>query len=402
MLKKIRYTALILTFGFFCGVVGWRLGHADIKWQLSNNRPVISITNKEVPLEAKNLDFTLFWDVWSRLQQKYVDKSKIDTQKMFYGAIEGLTASIGDPYTVFLPPKENSDFKSDMAGSFEGIGAQLGIKDKRIIVIAPLSGYPAEKAGVKAGDFILKVNNEDTINWSVQEAVNKIRGPVGTKVTLNLFRDTNGKPFDITINREKIIVKSLETEYKTINNKKIAVMRLSRFGDDTEQVWKQQVDEILNNKANGIVLDLRNNPGGYLDGAVFVASEFLKDGLIVTQENYVGQRQEMNVNRKGKLLDIPVVVLINKGSASASEIVAGALRDRKRAKILGEQSFGKGSVQESEELTGGSALHVTIAKWLLPGGSWINGTGIKPDIEIAQDNKQPDKDLQLEKALILL
>ncbi|MEK7160606.1 MAG: S41 family peptidase, partial [Patescibacteria group bacterium] len=287
-LRTLRNIFLILTLCFLSGVIGWRLGHAELVWQIQNNRPSVSIINKEPAAETKNLNFALFWDVWKKLEQKYVDKGKIDSQKMFYGAIEGVTASLGDPYTVFLPPKENADFKADMAGNYEGIGAQLGMKDKRVIVIAPLSGFPAEKAGVKAGDYILKVNNEETINWSVPEAVTKIRGPKGSEVILNIYRESADKPFDIKIKRETIVVKSLEVEYKTVNNKKIAVMKLSRFGDDTENEWKEEVDSIINNKADGIILDMRNNPGGYLNGAVFVASEFLKDGLIVTQENYAG------------------------------------------------------------------------------------------------------------------
>ncbi len=372
-----------------------------------------------------SVDFSLFWDVWQRLFRFYIDRAGIDTQKMVWGAISGMVNSLDDPYTAFLPPKENKEFKEDLGGAFDGIGAQLGLRDSRVIVIAPLKGTPAQKAGILAGDYILKVNDEDTVGWSVPQAVTKIRGPRGTTVKLEILHETSQKPEEITIRRDTITVSSVEwwakrpAEIEEIEGiaesakilgspYKVVYLRLSRFGDNTNDEWNKAIGEILsaqrtNGTLKGLILDLRNNPGGYLDGSVFIASEFLKDGVIVSQVNSDTTKEEFPVNRKGKLLDIPLVVLVNKGSASASEIVAGALKDYKRATLVGELTFGKGSVQTPQELTGGAGLHITTGKWLLPKGDSISKVGVKPDIEVKFDGvANATADAQLAKAIELL
>ncbi len=417
-MKTFRNLVLISAFSLLFFYSGYQFGKRGISVSFNKFKPKVSIVNRQVPA-TKDLDFSLFWDVWSRLERFYVDKSKLDPQKMFYGAIAGMVASIGDPYTVFLDPKQNKESKEELAGQFEGVGIQLGLKDKKIVVIAPLKDTPADKAGIKSGDFIVKVDGKETAGWTLPEAVSKIRGPKGTKVTLTIVRGEE-KPKDFVLTRETIYVKSVELNFKEatfsaksqekiVEKKKpeeIAYLKLSRFGDETNKEWEKAVSEISDNwergKIKGLILDLRDNPGGYLNGAVFIASEFLENGIVVQQELASGEKQTYSVSRKGKLTKIPLVVLINKGSASASEIVAGALRDYKRATLVGEKTFGKGSIQEAQELPGGAGLHVTTAKWLLPKGEWINGKGIEPDVKIENDEKKPDTDLQLEKAREIL
>jgi carboxyl-terminal processing protease len=403
-------SVLVLTFG-----TGYRLGRNEISPGLISGSEVNSGKN----VSGKPVDLTLFWNVWDRLGRYYIDRTALDTQKMVYGAISGMVSSLGDPYTVFLPPDQNKEAKEDLGGKFEGIGAQLGIKDKKIIVIAPLKGSPAEISGLKAGDWILKVDNKDTSGWTLPEAVSHIRGPKGSKVLLSILGKESSKSADVSVSRDTIKVASVEWELKKVNCngndspesdcQKIVYFRLARFGDETNQDWNKAVDEIEgainlveNKNISGIVFDLRNNPGGYLSGSVFIASEFLKDGTVVIQESANGIKQNFNVNRAGRLREIPMVVLINKGTASAGEIVAGALKERKRAKLVGETTFGKGTIQEAQELNGGAGVHITIAKWLLPSGKWINGSGIDPDVKIENNDSKPDDDLQLNSAAQLL
>ena len=395
-LKQVRKTILILTLVLLAGFGGFWWGERRAK---------------KIPLqlnivEPKEVDLSLFWDVWQRLEGDYLDKSALDQEKMVYGAIKGITQSLGDPYTVFLEPGENKRAKEDLDGSFGGVGIQLGYKDRRLAVIAPLKGTPAEKAGVKAGDLILRIVDEqkevdqETTGISLPEAVNLIRGPKGQPVTLTLFSEGEEKPREVEIVRGTIIVPSVEVEFINAKDAKIAHLKLMRFGERTSREWEEAVGEINATDCAGVILDLRNNPGGYLNGAVFIASEFLKSGVVVKQE---GKRETKtySVNRRGKLLDYPLSILVNKGSASASEIVAGALRDRGRAKTVGERTFGKGTVQEAQDLSGGAGLHITTARWLLPSGAWIGEEGIEPDYVVELDEER-EGDEQLEKAIEVL
>ncbi|MFZ5845507.1 MAG: S41 family peptidase [Patescibacteria group bacterium] len=420
---KIRLIVISLALLLLVGGIGYQLGERRVFSPVAPGGSA-TILNQNPPAQF-GLDFGLFWDVWGRLFRYYIDAKSLEPQKMIWGAISGMVNSLGDPYTVFLPPKENKDFKEDLGGAFEGIGAQLGTRDNRIIVVAPLKGTPAEKAGLRAGDWIMKVNEEETAGWTVQQAVSKIRGPRGTKVKLTLLHEQAQKPLELEIVRDTITIPSVEFWVKTPGeiteisglaetqalvrrNEKVAYLRLTRFGDHTSDEWAKAVGQVLtaqaaNGKLKGLIFDLRNNPGGYLDGSVFIASEFLGSGVVVSQVNSDGTRQDYPVNRRGRLLDIPLVVLINKGSASASEIVAGALRDYKRATLVGEISFGKGSVQTPQDLPGGAGLHITTAKWLLPKGDSINKSGVKPDIEVKFENGlEATRDAQLAKAVELL
>lgn len=405
-------TVLIAILTFF---LGWQLGHKDVTFKWDNLATNLKIENSSVP-QNLNVDFKLFWETWNLLNTKYLDKKALDPEKMFYGAISGMVASLGDPYTVFLPPQQQKSSKEELGGSFEGVGIQLGFdetkspasgsKEKRLVVIAPLDGTPAKEAGIKPLDLIIKIDEKDTTNMTLPDAVDLIRGPRGTNIELTIYREGEKEPKIFNLVRRTIVVKSVELSFKQNKaGKNIAVINLSRFGERTEGEWDEAVSQIIDKKADGLVLDLRNNPGGYLEGAVFIASEFLSSGPVVLQEDARGEKLNFNVNRTGKLLDIPLVALINKGSASASEIVAGALQDKQRAKLVGEKSFGKGTIQEAQELSKNTGIHITIAKWLTPKGRWVNELGgLSPDIEVKtneEDIKDATKDPQMEKALEL-
>jgi carboxyl-terminal processing protease len=415
--SKVRSIILILALVIFSAGIGYRLGERKTSLSFTQDKRIVVNQN---PPASVSVDFSLFWDVWQRIYRSYIDRATIDPQKMVWGAISGMVSALGDPYTTYLPPEDNKDFKENLGGAFEGIGAQLGMKDNRVIVIAPLKGMPAEAAGIRAGDYIMKVDNEDTTGWSVNETVNKIRGPKGTTVKLTILHENNGKPVDISIVRNTINVPSVEwwvkpvaqiTEISGVSSTKnlpqtarVAYIRLSQFGDNTNADWEKAVGDVLaaGGTVNGLILDMRNNPGGYLEGAVSIASEFVKSGTIVSQVNSDGTKQDYPVDRRGKLLTIPMVVLINKGSASAAEIVSGALQDFKRATLVGETSFGKGSVQTPEDLPDGSSVHITTGRWLLPDGDSISKKGITPDIVVATDATNASADAQLQKAVELL
>lgn len=402
---KINVGALFIALLTF--IIGWQLGFREAQTGWSQGSLRSDMINTQAPKNI-TVDFKLFWDTWDLLGRSYLDKKAIDPQKMVYGAVSGMVSAIGDPYTVFLPPTQQKSSKEELSGAFDGVGIQLGFnKDKRLVVMAPLSGTPAEKAGIKPQDLIVKINDKDTTNITLPEAVQLIRGPKGTEVTLTTFRDGDSDTKNYSLTRDTIVVKSVEVSYKnTPGGKNAAVMKLSRFGENTNKEWDEAVNDILAKKPQAVILDLRNNPGGFLEGAVFIGSEFLDGGDVVLQENAKGEKSAYKVNRTGKLLQMPLVVLINKGSASASEIVAGALQDRKRAKAIGEQSFGKGTIQEAQDLSQGTGIHITVAKWLTPNGRWVNDTqGLEPDvkIEVPKDIKQDDtKDVQMDKALELL
>lgn len=353
----------------------------------------------------RNLDFSLFWDTWKLIKEKYTDTSKVDEQKMFYGAISGMVESLDDPYTVFMDPSETKKFDEELSGVFEGIGAEIGVKKNIITIIAPLPDSPAEKAGLMAGDKIYKIDEIVTIDLSLNEAVSLIRGPKGTTVVLTIIRGAEAESREIKIVRNTIVVKSVELEFKNINNGTMAILKISRFGEDTFSDVKIFAAEILKRNAKGIVLDLRNNPGGFLDSSVDIAGIFLPANEIVTIEKFNNDNKKDYLTAgKNELGKIPLVVLANEGSASASEILAGALRDNRQIKIIGEKTFGKGSVQEVQPLKDRSTLKITIAEWLTPSGKNINKEGINPDIEveIKPEDFEAEKDPQMEKALEIL
>ncbi len=408
MRKNIFVIVLILLSGY----AGFVVGEQKLRLEVRNWK--LEVSNQEVP-KNRTADFSLFWQVWDNLEKDYVDKGALDGQKMVFGAISGMVSSLGDPYTVFLPPTQNKEAKEDLNGSFGGVGIQLGFKDKRLAVIAPLDGTPAYIAGVKAGDLIVRIQDEikkidrQTDDLTLPEAVGLIRGPKGTLVVLTLVREGKDEPFEVKLLRDTIVVKSVTVEIKD----NVAHLKLNKFGDRTQDEWLDAVSKIndqclrFNDQCKGIILDLRNNPGGYLDGAVWIAGEFLPAGkLVVTQTFGDGTKTGLKVLRNGRLLENKLTVLVNEGSASAAEILAGALQDHKRAKIIGVKSFGKGSVQQPGDFPNGAGIHITIAKWLRPSGEWIDKKGIIPDVEIkaeiATDSSQLQEDIQLKKAIEML
>lgn len=361
----------------------------------------IDSANVEIP---KNLDFKLFWEVWQTVKKDAVAQNVSD-QDLFYGAIKGVVGALKDPYSVFFTPEESKKFNEELSGSFEGIGAEIGFNKNNILsVVAPLPGTPAEKAGLLAGDMILKINGRDASNMSLDEAVSKIRGPKGTTVTLNIFREGAKEPKDYAIVRDKIMVESVKWEMKQQNGKQIAYIKISSFNADTADKFDQIILPIMQKNPAGIILDMRNNPGGFLDAAVEIASAWTGDKVVVIEQGKGNERNELKGRGIARFQDIPTVVLINGGSASASEILAGALQDHGIAKLVGAKSFGKGSVQQVESLSNGSAVKLTVAKWLTPKGTSISEKGIAPDVEVKLTDKdiEEKKDPQIDKALEIL
>jgi len=355
-------------------------------------------SNYYVP-QPGSLDFSLFWDSYNRLQEDFVDPSKISAKKIIYGAIEGMAESVGDPYTTFFDPEEAKRFRQDMSGSFEGIGVEVGIKKGQLTVIAPLPETPGQKAGLKSGDAILKIDKKETTDMTTEEAVTLIRGKKGTVVTLTIFRDGFSASKDIEIIRGTIKIPSIDWSLKEDN---VAYIHIYQFDDPLQNDFQNAAKEILASPAKKIVLDLRDNPGGYLETAQWIAGWFLQKGKVVTIEDFGGgERKEYKTSGSGVFANYPLVVLINGGSASASEILAGCLRDNRNIKLVGEKSFGKGSVQEVQELKDGSFLKITIAKWLTPKGASISEVGLTPDVkvEITEEDENQNRDPQLSKAL---
>lgn len=363
--------------------------------------PLLNLVNKDYR-QPNSVDFSLFWNVWDMLHDRYVDKEKLNTQDLVYGAIDGLVRTLGDPYTVFLKPKESEEFQQQIKGSFSGIGIEIGLRKNILTVISPIKDTPAARAGLLAGDKILKINDKSTEGMKLDEAVSLIRGPKGTKVTLTVTRDGLEKTKEISITRD--VIKIPAVTWKLLDDN-IAYLEIFTFNQNVDTEFKKAAQEIVDSKAKKIILDLRNNPGGLLDSAVNIAGYFLDKNKIVTLERFGnGQENQFRTQPNGQLKNYSIIILINKGSASASEILAGALKDNRGVLIVGETSFGKGSVQEVLDLPQKASLKITIAKWFTPNGISINDDGIKPDIEIkrSEEDIKSDKDPQLEKARELI
>ena len=403
--------------GYYFGVKGYEV---DIKTGISN----VKIVNKESVI-SQNVDFARFWQVWELINNKHI-KKPINQSDLVKGAINGMIASIGDPYTSYFDTTENTQVMNSLNGLYEGIGAQLGFNEGgQIIIVAPLDGSPATFAGIKSGDRIINIEGISTAGMSIESAVEKIRGKAGTSVSLLIGRDGVEESFEMKITRDTIKLASVTWEDKGDG---ISYIRLSRFGAETNNEWTKSINEIVSQMPNlkGIILDVRDNPGGFLDSAVFISSEFVSDGVVVREDVSDGTSQTFKVDHKGLLSDqnLRVVVLVNQGSASASEIVAGALKERRGALVVGQRSFGKGTVQKSEEFSDGASLHVTVAKWLTPDSNWIDkhNSGfkdsvynevkdgkeivgaIKPDfiVEITDEDVKAEKDPQLDKSIEII
>ena len=390
------FTVIILIAGSF--YLGYTKGRISVSLPPQNiplDQSVIA--NKNAP-SNNQVDFSLFWKVWDLLKEKHVDKDKLNAQQLVYGAISGMLAATNDPYTEFFDPDQNKQFSQQIGGSFEGVGAELGVKDKILTVIAPLDGSPAQKAGLRAGDKILKVNGQSISNMSIDQAVNLIRGPKGSKVTLTIFREGDQNTQDIVITRDTIEVKSVNLTFK---DNGIAYVQITQFSSNTSQEFDAAMDQIIAHQSKGIILDLRDDPGGLLDQAVDVANRLIPKGeVVVTEKDSTGKEDNSYTTGGDKLSALPLVVLIDQGSASASEILSGALKDDRNITLIGQTSFGKGCVQELLDLPGGSSVKITVANWLTPHGDYIMNKGITPTIKVdlTADDAKNNKDPQMDKA----
>ncbi|MBI5038096.1 MAG: S41 family peptidase [Candidatus Kerfeldbacteria bacterium] len=382
-----------------CAVGGYVVGVAQQARDINSDG---SITLDEVLLSVDrsinggSVNPQLFEDVWNTITTKYVG-TPVDETKLFYGALHGLVAGLDDPYSRFLDPDETTKFNQELSGSFEGIGTEIGIKNDQLTIIAPLPDSPAAHAGLKARDLILAIDGTDTLNMSIDTAVNLIRGPQGTTVVLTIASADSDEPRDVSITRDIITVKSIDWEMLDDGN---AYVEITHFDTETDQEFRQIAQEMLLKNPSGLIIDVRNNPGGYLDTVVDLAGQFFAGQEIIVIENSGSERKEYHAEGQGLLTDIPIVVLVNEGSASASEILAGALQDNERATIIGTQTFGKGSVQDYEQFSDGSSLKLTVSKWLTPLGSSIDEEGITPDIVVEQsaEDYNNDRDPQLDRA----
>lgn len=346
------------------------------------------------------VDMSLFWESWESLHNKYVDADQLENQQLIYGAISGMVESLGDPYTRFMEPSDAKRFRENTSGDFPGVGIEIQMKKEQLQVVAPLDGTPAKRAGIQAGDKILAVNGTSTQDISIEQAVEWIRGPEGTTVTLTVARDSWEENKEIDIKRANIEIPSMSWEMKEDN---IAYIKLDHFTQRLSSTFRKEAIEITRKEPDGIVLDLRNNPGGYLSVAQGVAGWFIEEGKVIAIEDFGSDREDKNYKSQGPgtFSNTPIVVLINKGSASASEILAGALRDQRGVKLIGSKSFGKGSVQELTRLEDSSSLKVTVAKWLTPKGNLIDNKGLEPDVkaEMTEEDYKNQRDPQSDKAL---
>jgi len=351
------------------------------------------------PLPDEEAQFQIFWEAWHLIEENF-DGSIPDTRTRTYGAIEGMLRTLGDDHTVLLSPEYSAIFNEDLSGSFEGIGASVRTReeDGKVLIAELFKGQPAEQAGLKVGDAILAVDGVTLQGLNLYEAIALIRGPEGTIVHLTIEREGLDQPFDVEVKRARIEIPLVETKMLEGD---IGYISLFEFSEPAPARFRKALQELLAQKPRGLVLDLRENPGGYLDVAVSIGSEFIGDGLILRVRSHGDQEVEHPATGNGVALDIPMAVLVDGGTASASEIVAGALQDNGRAVLIGEQTFGKGTVQVGYTLSDGAELRVTISHWFTPNGRAIEKEGLTPDIvvEMTEADHEAERDPQLERAV---
>lgn len=406
--NKIVLVLGILIFSVAIFFIGYYVGNKNV----SGVDEPYTVTCNVKDIATKNVqdvDLSDFWAVWSVLNDKFVSSTttKVSIQEKIWGAIEGLTSSFGDPYTVFFPPKEAEVFQTSIDGNFSGVGMEIGIKDEQLIVVTPLKGTPAEKAGMLPGDKIIGIDDKNTSNLSVEEAVQLIRGERGTKVKLTIIRKGVNKSFDVEIVRDTITIPTIDTKLREDG---VFVISLYNFSAVSPELFKNALKEFVDSKSDKLILDLRGNAGGYLGVAVDMASWFLPEGKIVVTEDFGEKnKEENNVHRsRGYNIfnkNLKFVILVDNGSASASEILAGALREHGIAKLVGINTFGKGSVQELVNIGNDKAsLKVTVAHWLTPNGKSISNGGLTPDYKVENTEKDRENkiDRQMNKAVEVL
>jgi carboxyl-terminal processing protease len=399
IIKRISY--IIISLIVISGVLG--LGIYIGYTHRPEIDKVTSIANKTPQVET-TADFSTFWKVWNILNEKSIYSKKVTDQDRVWGAISGLASSLGDPYTVFFPPKENKSFKEEISGSFEGIGAEIGMKDQILTIIAPLKDTPAFKSGIKAGDKIIKIGDVSTNDMTVDKALELIRGPEGTTVNLVVLRPGENKTREFNVTREKIQIPTIDTESRDDG---IFVIKFYSFSENSVNLFREALIKFINSKSNKLILDLRGNPGGYLDSAINIGSWFIDEGKVVVSEDSLdGAKPKVYRSHGPRLFNdkLSFVVLVDGGSASASEILAGALHEYGIATLVGEKTFGKGSVQELVKITDDTSLKVTVANWYTPKGVSISQAGIEPDVKVPFTQKDYDakKDPQMDKAVLIL
>lgn len=386
----------------YLAIAVWALIGAGIGWQANawtGQDATLSLGSGNGEEEA---DLDLFWEVWRLLDEDYIEAEETPDEDRVYGAISGMVNALGDPYTAFMNPDEAKSFSQSLNSELEGIGAELTVREGKLVVVAPIKDSPAEEAGILPGDHIYMVNGLPTAEMSLWDAIMAIRGEPGTDVNLTIIREGAEEATDLTITRSKIHVPSIETSYEEVNGKTLAHVAVYSFADETYLEFSDAIRDIQLQGADGMILDLRLNGGGFLDVSIEMLSEFFEDEVkAVVVKNGDGTNEIMYTLGQGDLTEIPLVVLIDEGSASASEIVAGALQDHGRAVLMGEKSFGKGSVQELTELMGGASIRITVAKWFTPKDRSIDHEGIAPDVLIEMDGVAvtPEEDTQLQAAL---
>lgn len=403
---KTKYLAGVTFFIVLAFVSGVYVG----THQKSEIEKVVGVNSTETPSDINGVDFAPFWKAWNTINEKYPGADEITNQDRVYGAISGLMHSLNDPYSVFFSPEEAKSFEEQIAGNFSGVGMEVGIKDDILTVIAPLKNTPADRAGIKSGDKILKINDTLTSDLTVDKAVKLIRGEKGTELTLTILHSGEQKAIEIKVIRDTIEIPTLETEMRKDG---VFVIRLFSFSANSASLFRDALKEFAMSRSDKLLLDLRDNPGGYLDTAVYISSWFLPAGKVIVSEDYGGDKDPEIFRSKGFELirnktenvlgdNLKFAILIDSGSASASEIVAGAMQDQKKAILVGEQSYGKGSVQQVLDMTKDTILKITIAKWLTPNGNTIAQKGLTPNYVVKYAKTEKGDDPQVAKAVKLL
>lgn len=397
-ISKISYIVLgVLVLGGL-----FYFGYAFGKEQVSSSE-YISLENKEIPEDIaevlSNADFQEFWDVWRLIDEKFPESSAVDSEARVHAATKGLVESLGDKYSQFFDPEEADYFNQNLSGEFGGVGMEVGAREEGIVVISPLKDSPAYKAGIKAGDVIVAVDGEPLSGVSIDEAVQQIRGEVGTEVVLTMYREGDEGTREVKIIRDTIKVPTIDTHIED----GVFVIELYSFSETSPKLFREALQEFIDSNVQYLVLDLRGNPGGFLEAAIDMASWFLPEGKVVVTESYAEGDEDVHRSKGYDVFNqnLKFVILVDGGSASASEILAGALQDHDMATIVGTQTFGKGSVQELVPVKGGGSLKITVAKWLTPDGLSISDNGLTPDVEVefTEEDVEADRDVQLEKAI---